>query len=183
MSNQVISVDRYEYSPTEPVTLAQAKNQLTIDFTDDDTKITSLITQCRRAIENFCHISIVRQQITAYLFFDSENELPYGPVTDIIEVSVSSGATGSGPVAYETATDSWNFDGGGFKTFQTFTGLRYRLIYWAGYMTVPEDLKLAILTEIAYRYENRGDTFEQKTQGICEAARILALPYKRYLWF
>ena len=46
--------------------------------------------------------------------------------------------------------------------------------------TVPDDLKLAILQEAAYRFENRGDALADK--GVCEPARILANPYVRQIW-
>lgn len=176
MSNRVISVDRSESSPTEPVTLAQVKAHLIITFTDDDTKLTELITQCRKAIENFCHISIVRQTITAVLYYDCPQQLPYPPVTDIYSVQTSVPNPGSGPVGYETATSGWEFDGSEFSGF----GVRNRIVYGAGYTTVPDQLKLAILNEITFRYENRGNNVI--SDGLCEAARILAVPYKVMLW-
>jgi Phage gp6-like head-tail connector protein len=182
MSNQVISIDRSESSPTEPVTPVEAKAHLILTTTDDDTLLTSLITRCRKAVENFCHISIARQQITAVVVFDSESELPYGPVTDIISVGTSQSNTGSGPVGYDTATSGWQTDGGGFKTFDGGCSLRYRIVYMAGYTVVPEDLKLAVLNEIAFRYENRGEANDLHETGICAATRMLALPYKRMLW-
>lgn len=184
MSNVIISADRSESSPAEPITLTEVKGHLIITSTDDDTLLNSLITQARKAIENYCHISIARQQITTILIFDDELELPYGPMTDLISVETASVTQGSGPVTYETDTNNWNTDGSRYQTFAGTPGLRYRLIYMAGYDSCPSDLKLAILNEIAFRYENRGesmDTFKANV-GLCEASRVLAEPYKRYLW-
>lgn len=176
MANRVISIDRVESSPTEPVTLAQVRAHLIITFTDDDTQLTTLITQCRQAVENYCHISIVRQIITAVLCYDCPQDLPYPPVTNLYSVQSSVPSPGSGPISYETATSGWQQDGNEFSG----GGVRNRLVYGAGYATVPEQLKLAILNEIAFRYENRGNN--PLTDGLCEAARILAVPFKVMLW-
>lgn len=187
MSNQIISADRFESSPTEPVSLTEAKAHLILasTFTADDTLLAALITACRQAIETFCHISIARQQITTIMWWDEEQELPYGPVTDLLSVETSVPNPGSGPIGYETATSGWQTDGGQFKTFAGGCGLRYRLVYMAEYSPCPEGLKKAILNELAYRYEARGEATEFRigvSVGICDAARILALPYKRMLW-
>lgn len=179
--NQIISIDRSESSPTEPVTLAEVKSHLIITFTDDDTLLTSLITACRKAVENFCQISIARQTVTAILIYDCEQELPYGPVTDIYGVSSSVPNPGSGPVTYNTASSGWQTDGGDFKTFAGESCARYKLVYGTGYAVVPGDLKLAVLNEIAFRYELRGERVD--ITGICPLVQMIANPHKRYLWF
>jgi Phage gp6-like head-tail connector protein len=207
--NRIIDIGRAESSPTEPVTLAQVKAQLIISFTDDDTLLTSLITQARKAIENYCAVSMAYQTITLIADLFNEWELPYGPVNGILGVSTRTGTEGSGPGTYATAATGWSEDGGNFKTFipaggggfnpgAPFVGYfqwgpdaswygqnpgnRYRIIYTAGPYT-PDDLKLAVLNEIAYRYENRGNVSDKLITGICEAAQVLAFPYKRNLWF
>lgn len=86
MKNNYIDIKRSESSPTEPVTLTQLKAQLYITFTDDDTLLTSLITQARKAIENYCNISIVTQLVILTADLYDEWELPYGPVTGITSV-------------------------------------------------------------------------------------------------
>lgn len=198
MKNNYIDIKRSESSPTEPVTLAQLKAQLYITFTDDDTLLTSLITQARKAIENYCNISIVTQTIILTADLYNEWELPYGPVTGITSVKTRSANEGSGPQTYTTTTSGWGYDGDEFITFIPadfgqfnpsipYRGLpdypypnRYRIQYNTGMATVPDDLKLAILQEAAYRFENRGDALADK--GVCEPARILANPYVRQIW-
>lgn len=210
-SNRLIDIKQTESSPTEPLTLAQVKSQLIITSTDDDTLLTDLITQARRVVEEFCAISIVPKTIIMIADLGKEWELPYGPVTGIQGVETRIGNEGSGPGTYQTETSGWTTDGsdflsfrpsgvGGFNPGSPFTGHfqwgpyaspwacamnRYRITYATGYNPVPDALKLAILNEIAYRYENRGEQQELKLGigGICEAARILALPYQRKLWF
>lgn len=196
--NRIIDIKKTD-TGSEPITLAQVKAQLIISFTDDDTLLTSLITQARKAIENYCAVSIVTKNIilTADLF--QEWELPWGPVTGITGVAQRSGTQGSGPATYATAAD-WTQSGDEFISFapgspagwdwgaplpKNFSAEnRYRITYNTGPYT-PEDLLLAILNEVAYRYENRGNETATKglITGICEAAQALAFPYKRLLWF
>lgn len=207
MSNRIIDIKRVESSPTEPVTLTQVKAHLIITVTDDDTMLTALITQCRKAIEEYCAISIVPKTVTLIADLCKEWELPYGPVTGIQSVATRTGSEGSGPGTYETQTSGWGTEGeeflsfvpaggGGFNPGAPFTGYfqwgpyaspyahgfnRYKIVYTAGYGTVPEPLKLAILNELAFRYERRGETGE--FDGISINARMIAGPFKRELWF
>lgn len=97
MKNNYIDIKRSESSPTEPVTLAQLKAQLYITFTDDDTLLTSLITQARKAIENYCNISIVTQLVVLTADLYDEWELPYGPVTGITSVKTRSANEAAAP--------------------------------------------------------------------------------------
>lgn len=206
-SNRIIDIRRTESNPSEPLTLTQVKAHLIITSTDDDTMLTELITQCRKSVEDYCAISIVVKTITLIADLCKEWELPYGPVTGIQGVLTRTGNEGSGPGTYETQTSGWTTDGdeflsfspaagGGFNPGSPFTGHfqwgpyaspygfginRYKIIYTAGYTTVPEPLKLAILNEIAFRYEHRGEGDE--FNGICLAAQRIAEPFKRMLWF
>lgn len=196
--NRIIDIKLVEGSVTEPVTLQEVKDHLIITFTDDDTLLGRFIIQARKAIENYCAVSIVSKTITLTADLFVEKELPYGPVIGIQSAATRSGTQGSGPVAYETATTNWQTDGDEFKTFippgcgtwdinSPYRGIegtvspnRWRIIYTTGYSTVPDDLKLAVLNEIAYRYEHRGN---EENVIYSEAAQSLAFPYKRLLWF
>lgn len=192
--NRIIDIKRTESSPTEPLTLTEVKAHLLISFTDDDTLLTSLITQARKAIENYCKVSIVAQTVTMTADLFQEWELPYGPVTGIQGVATRSGTEGSGPASYETVTDGWGTDGEEFLSFDptgatssqifscaTNTPNRFKIIYTTGYNPVPDDLALAVLNEIAYRYENRGN--QDLSTAYSPAAKAIAQPYQRMLWF
>lgn len=203
--NLIVDIDRVEANPTEPITLDEAKAQLIINFHDDNDLITGLITQCRLAVEEYCSVSIVAKTITLFADIFSQYELPYGPVTGILSVQTRTGTEGSGPATYATAESGWGQEGtqfvkflpskaGGFNPTVPFRGYfqwgedaseysncgnRYKIVYTTGYTAVPANLKLAILNELVFRYENRGN---QQT-GICEAAQVLADPFKRKLYF
>lgn len=209
MKNNIIDCARAESSPTEPCTLAEAKAQAIVTYTDDDTLITSFIKMARKAVENYCNISIVVQSVTLIADLYNDYELPYGPVTGITGVQTMSGQAGSGPVAYETATQQWQTDGTQFLTFmprgatafnpnQPFTGYfqwgpyaspygqvpysRWKITYTTGYSPVPDDLKQAVLAQVVYLYENRGDENKVLANNLCTLAKALSDPYKRLAW-
>lgn len=204
--NNIVDISRSESSPTEPCTLAEAKAQCIVTYSDDDTLITALITKARKMIENYCNISIVAQSIIMIADLYNEWELPYGPVTGITGVATRTGTEGSGPGSYATATSGWSTDGvkfltfipqgaGGFNPGIPFTGYfqwgpfaspygqspgnRYKISYTTGYSPVPDDLKQAVLIQLNFLYENRG---EDVNIVVCDEARILAEPYCRKLW-
>ena len=168
---------------TEPVTLVQAKAQCRVDFTDDDTLITSLLTQCRRVIEQYTSRSLINKTVSLPLDLLTPVELPYGPVL-------------ASPAPILTDNQGNTVD----PTTYFLRGVQFprlvpngqwyygaTLAYSTGYGTgAPEpDLCLAILHEIAFRYELRGDAVDTRkgvNPGISESARALAAPYIRSAW-
>jgi len=197
-------VDKQEvYLSTEPVSLAEAKAHLRVDFSDDDSLLSAMITSCRQAIEDYCHISLVTKTITLTLKAQeqlrsmfaqpyqvreqfNEFELPYGPIqVDPIVTSINS--DGFTVTALTLNTDFF-LTGVRFKSIKISNNFdNNMLVYTAGYTAIPGPLKLAILNELAYRYEARGDAQNIRAtafteQGVCVSARILADPYKRLAW-
>ena len=210
MTNNIIDIKRVEANAVEPVSLGEAKAQCIVTYTDDDDLIDGYITMARKAIENYCNVSIVAQTVTLTADLYNEWELPYGPVTGITSVQRRTGTEGSGPAGYATATTGWNTEGdqflsfvpngGGFDPAAPFRGYfswgpfaspwgvnpenRYRIVYTTG-PYFPEDLRQAILLQVAWLYEHRGEAVEGRynwAPGICEAAQRFADPYKRALW-
>jgi len=208
MKNNIIDCARSESSPTEPVTLSEAKAQAIVTYSDDDTLITALITKARKAVENYCNISIVSQTVTLIADLYNDYELPYGPVTGILSAQTLSGTQGSGPATYETATQQWQTDGTQFLTFMPqgvnsfnpatpFRGYfqwgpyaspyawtpecRWKITYTTGYSPVPDDLKQAILAQVVWLYEKRGDENIMQA-GLCTLSKSLADSYKRQAW-
>lgn len=181
-TSNIYSPTPAEITPvTEPITLAQAKAQCRVDFTDDDTMITALITQARRIIENWCCISIVPKNWSCGLDLINAVEIPYGPnvsnvvITDNLGNVVDTSMYKVQPIQYPKLLPLgfWYYDA--------------TMTWTAGYAngTVDQDLILGILQQISFLYENRGDDKDQRrgvNPGVAEYARITVEPYRRYAW-
>lgn len=216
MQTRIIDISKVaKGTQTEPVNLAYAKQHLRIDFTDDDSYLTTLITQCRKAVENYCFLSILPTTITLTIDYcgnaaqyprgpgfggtiygvspydNSLNapafELPYGPTSSVTSVSYIDDRNVTTPL------DPLAFDyyvrGVAFKSLQIVKTLYFNavIVYDTGYTigSVPDDLTLAILNELAFRMENRGDStnrYASQQVGLSEGSQYLANPFKRLAW-
>jgi len=189
------------YIVSEPVTLDEAKLQAYANDYDDD-KITSLITQSRQVVENYCNISIINKTITVTGFLENtpttkywnyantkqdflQLELPYGPVGNIVSIT---GATTFNPTTSNplVLNQDYFIYGTLFKTIRVMNNFDELIMaYYAGYDSCPEQLKLAILAQLSFLFENRGDSvnrYAQQNVGISEVAQQLANAFIRQSW-
>jgi uncharacterized phiE125 gp8 family phage protein len=161
-------------------TLTEIKAHLNKTDSDDDTYLINLQKQCRQAIENFCSISIVGKTVTCIVKNGRGNiELPWGPHGSVVTIHDIDGNA--------IAASNYILRGVMWKYLESPTSDYIKIVINAGYSAtgaaVPESLKLAILNEIAYRYEHRGDENQESvTGGICQAARAVAEPHRRMVW-
>lgn len=151
--NRIINVKRVADLGDEPITLAEAKTQLRVDFTDDDTEITRFISKARRFVENYLNISIVYQRIECIAVWEHGWKLPYGPVIDLESVADSTSPSGSGPATFTTTTSDWDLSGDEFTP--SVTCIKYKTVYTAGNFC-PDDIRDVILELLTFLYENRG---------------------------
>jgi uncharacterized phiE125 gp8 family phage protein len=167
---------------TEVFTLVEVKAHLNKTDSDDDTYLTNLQKQCRQAVETYCSISIVGKTVTCTIRNQLGNiELPWGPHGSVVSIHDINGTS--------IATGNYTLRGVMWKYLESPTSDHVKIVINAGYSAtgaaIPEDLKLAILQEIAYRYEHRGDENQELASeriGICQAARVLAEPHRRFQW-
>jgi len=150
-------------SVTEPVTLNDIKAWGKIDTTDENALLTALITTARIMCEQYTNTGFISRSIVA----DINNAnggfiLPYGPVT-------------SGPTAANwqgtALTVEYNFN-----QLQTPYG-RMAVSYAAGYATLPEIYKTAIMEQVLFLYENRGDI--KVSSGMSVQAQLILNPLIR----
>lgn len=150
--NAVLEVKQVETDPVEPCTLAEAKQwcKIELDIAEENTLITELITVARKIVEGYLCISLVDKTVTAVLINQLGSiELPYGPVKAISSV------TDSDNVAL-TVDTGYEITGVEFKRLKTdFDWIK--LVYTTGYTDVPVNFKTAVLQQVLYLYENRGD--------------------------
>lgn len=165
--NYIVTVDPAE----EPVTLVETKNWLRVTTSADDTLITSLIVSARRFGEKFCNRIFVNTTFECYFSgLDSSNcePLPFIQIRRAPLSSITSLETYDGG-SYGATTDYLVKDVNGFSRLifengATFddSGIVYPLKLTAvfGYgaaADVPDDIKTAIFSHVAFWYENRGD--------------------------
>jgi hypothetical protein len=163
---------------TWPVTLAEVKAHLHITDTDNDTQLTALYKQVTKEVEGYCGIAIGTQ--TKVWTFDFcagvERTIPYGPVASITTVEQKTAINNYVALVVNT---SYELSGESIKSINVFTGGRCKITYVTGTDPVDEDLKLGILNEVAYRYENRGD---EKKDGWSIEAWGLIIRHKDFNW-
>lgn len=160
-----------ESSPTEPVTLAEAKAWLRVDYTDDDTLIPSMIKSARQSVEKFTNRALVVKSVSLNLetpddFISTayKLKLPYakGSVVSVLVLKDWDSVTLAADTDYYLKGQTLHSLNGFYEITYTVTP------------TVPEALKEAVLMEIAERYNNRGET---NSEGLSKAAEDKAAPF------
>lgn len=179
------SVQLAETAPvTEPITLAEAKEYARIDGSAEDALITALIKMARLHCESFCGKSLVPKTVTITSFaFPYQFQMPYGPV-----------------LAENNVTKVVTLDQNGTETnlnYQVNVGLypklmilggnqsyKFKMVYTAGFTTVPEDIKLAMKMLVNTLYERREDVIIGTiVADFPLGVKALLMPYKTFNWF
>ena len=178
------SVQLAETAPvTEPVTLQEAKDYARIDGSTEDTLITSLIKVARLHCESFTGKSLIAKTVTVTSFtFPYQFQMPYGPL--LAENNITKCVT----IDQNDVETNLNFEvnlGLYPKLFILGGGQSYKfkLVYSAGFTTVPEDIKLAIKMLVNTLYERREDFSDLQAIESPLGVKALLMPYKSYNWF
>lgn len=155
-------INDYQFSNnspvTEPVTLAEAKLYCRVTTSTEDALIETMITQAREAIELATNLSLIPRQVEVW--FNNQGgffQLPFGPVTYLLAVYDNNGD--------EITGNELKVVGGAYPKINFPNQADMRAVYNAGFDCLPKDLKIAILDQVSYDYENRG--LDSNT-GICE---------------
>lgn len=165
---------------TEPVTLAELKSHCRVDHDDDNAYLEKTIKAARQHVERFTGKALI--STTYDLLYDA---FPSGPiqiqkgpllsVTGVFYIDATTGLevtlatdqyqvdTASDPGWIAPTTDGWP------ATLATINAVRIRFV--AGFASVPEDLKLAVLQIAAHWYERReavvfGDAGQAMPYGV-----------------
>lgn len=151
---------------TFPITLAEAKAHLRVTTEDEDTYISALIAAATSHLDGTAGIlgrCLVSQ--VWYLLYDTfptgDLMIPLGPVLSIDKVEYVDPDT----LDYVTwsssnydvdlvSTDAWVLPVNGWPTIAD-TALAVRVTFTAGYETIPQAIKQAMLLLIGHWYENR----------------------------
>jgi hypothetical protein len=159
-------------TPTEPVTLTEAKAWLRVDYTDDDTLITPMIKSARQSIEHFTNRALVPKDVSLNIETTDDSfvetvykvKLPYtkGSVVSVLVLKDWDDNTLTVDEDYEVKGSELHSLNGWYAVTYTVTP------------TVPQALKEAVLMEVAERYNNRGET---NSEGLSKAAEDKAWHY------
>lgn len=143
---------------TEVVTVAEAKSYCRVTSVTEDALFAELITQARESIEKATNLSLIPRQVNAWFSNLSGGfQLPFGPVTFILGLYDNENNL--------ISSDDYKIIGDQYPkiNFPNYENMSAQ--YNAGFECLPKDLKIAILDQVSYDYENRG--LDSNT-GICE---------------
>jgi uncharacterized phiE125 gp8 family phage protein len=169
---------------TEPITLAEAKEYARIDGSTEDTLVTSLIKAARLHCESYMGKAIIRKTVTIDSFsFPYQWQIPYGPLVSASDISKVV------TIDQNNVETSLNYqvNVGLFPKIAITSGdqsFKFKMIYVAGFTTVPEDIKLAIKMMVNTLYERREDVIVGTIVAEFPlGVKALLMPYKTYNWF
>lgn len=151
----------YDGEIIEPVTIAEAKQYCRVSNDVEDDLFADLITQSREAIEKATNLSLVpRIAIVWFTNLAGMFQFQYGPVNEITELLNAEGN--------EIAPANYKIIGGKYPMLQRPMYSNLKATYSCGFANgeVPKELKIAMLDQINYGYENRG--MDVDDMGICE---------------
>lgn len=131
-------------SVTSVISLADVKSHISVDFNDNDAKITELLKTAFREVELFTQKSLKTKTIRqSYTEINGTIELASTPVQSIASV------TDSNSVAITNYTTSFD------KTkISAYSSTGIVVTYTSGFSNIPSDLKNAILDIVLVDYDN-----------------------------
>lgn len=174
-------------APThEPVTLIEAKDHLRVDHADDDALISALIVAARQWCEEYTGrqfmtstwdwtldefaslFSVPRpplQSVTSVKYLDSDG----------VEQTLVSTAYRVDAIS-EPGRIALDYDQSWPSTYSVLNAVTVRFV--AGYTTVPEPIRQAVLIMVGELYENREDTIALTINSVPFGVRALLGPYR-----
>jgi uncharacterized phiE125 gp8 family phage protein len=148
---------------SEPVTLNEAKAQCRVDGSDSDTELNIYIKAARIFVEEYCGIKLVAQTVVLRCSrFCDFVDLPVAPlsaVTDVKYLDTSGVEQTLDTAVYESVLVGLD-PTIRLKVNQTWPAIRcandaIRVTASAGYSTVPEPIRAAILLMVSAWFDNR----------------------------
>ena len=176
----------------EPITLTEAKAQLRVDGSDEDTLISDLISVAREKFEDVTGRALVVRDITAYWdTWPSENELalPVYPALGVSHVTYldENGASQTWDGTNYTADTIGqsprivlNTNGGEIPELGDYPNA-LRVLYPAGSSEVPASAKQAMLLMLTMLYEQRSDMPLKDQAAGSRSAQWLAFNHRKDL--
>lgn len=154
------------------ITRTEYKSYAGINSTNHDAEIDLLIPLVSQLTKTYCRRSFIdyfdEAKVEVFRGGHAEIILSESPVTQVISVerSIDYGKTYAKLVKFtdwvQTGDSLFSLDSRGIWP-ELING--YKITYFAGYETVPQDLKLAVLDLITYYRKNDGAIHSNKAPG------------------
>jgi uncharacterized phiE125 gp8 family phage protein len=148
------NINDYSFSEEandEPLSKEEVKIWLRIDGNDDNNVIENLITAARIIIENYLNQSLIKRTVTAHVNNTCGNiYLPFQPFVELVSIKDANGD--------DIAAGNYTLTGTLFKRLEypCYDGIE--VTYTAGVDEVTKLIHTGLLMQIAFMYENRGDS-------------------------
>ena len=127
-----------------PITLAEVKTHVNVDFADHDVLLTSLLASAFREVELFTQKALKTKTVRqSFKEINGTVELVYSPVQSITSVTDASNVT----LAYTYSPDKTKVD--------AYSASGIKITFVAGYSSLPSDLRNAVLDIIAVDFDNK----------------------------
>ncbi len=189
--------------PSEPITAAEVKSFLRVTTSADDALIQSLCSRARLIAERLTGRCIIKQSLYAWWDFvpgkrldwwdgvkegpiggerASSVEIPRPPLISVSEVCAFNDDDSQvvlDPSAYFLDITDQDLPGRVVlrlgATWPVFTrnANGFRITFIAGYATVPEDIRHALILIASWLYKNRGDCSDEGCASACGAMMFL----------
>ena len=175
---------------TDPVTLAEAKAHLRVDFAEDDALISAIIKAATGHLDGWTGTlgrALVSQQWSqGFGCFAERLRLPLGPVISVDSVTYTdtAGALQTVPADQYAVAYPSGLPEVVMRAAFTWPGVSGDVVspvvvtYTAGYDEVPHPIKQAILLHVGTLYEYR-ETMADKVKPT-SAYEALIAPYRRF---
>jgi len=169
---------------SEPITTAEAKSQLRIDSSDEDTLVDNYVTVARQTLETLTRRAFITQTITLkYDSFPSRIRLPRPPSASVTSITYvdTDGATQTwdsanyvldSQVEPASIQPAYDVDYPNTRTQPNAVTVTYVAGYGSA-SDVPESIKLAVRLLVGTYYENREATSAQKVTELPLGVQML----------
>jgi hypothetical protein len=163
--NLLIAKEIQQDLTTEPLSLAEAKAAMKVNFTDDDAFITDLIKTARLWLENYTGRQLGTKVIKLVVDMTAHDwyELP-GPVTGLVSVTMG--------------CDCVDYKNYGDQLMVYYPGI-HEILVSCGYTTVPEDYMTDLKRIVAWSYQNRGIDLSNEAATLTDFPELMTSYHKK----
>jgi len=164
------------------VTLADAKNYLRVDFSEDDALIQSLIDSAIKRLEQYAGSAFSPRTLKVVAYVDFFIEPPYAPINTITKVEYYDNSSW----VELTLDGDYYILGDVYKKVYmvSYPQREYRFTYTCGFTTLPDSIYNAILKLVADLYDYRAsESPNDKLNELQMTEYELVQPYKRINYF